>query len=78
MNGRFFAGQQLLADFWDGITNFATGAQNGAGREDDEVTRCCPCHVLLKTIRRKLVLLILEFQDEEERLKAFVGGLDQE
>jgi hypothetical protein len=37
MNGRFFAGQQLLADFWDGITNFATGTQDGAGREDDEV-----------------------------------------
>ncbi len=38
MNGRFFAGQQLLADFWDGITNFATGVEAGGAKEEDEVT----------------------------------------
>ena len=36
MNGRFFAGQQLLADFWDGVTNFATGVE-GVTKEEDEV-----------------------------------------
>ena len=40
MNGRFFAGQQLLADFWDGITNFAVGVEGAAAKEEDEVT-CC-------------------------------------
>jgi hypothetical protein len=40
MNGRFFAGQQLLADFWDGITNFAVGLEGAAAKEEDEVT-CC-------------------------------------
>jgi hypothetical protein len=48
MNGRFFAGQQLLADFWDGITNFATGAQGDAGREDDEASRSRPARLLLR------------------------------
>jgi hypothetical protein len=37
MNGRFFAGQQLLADFWDGVTNFATGLEGCGPKEDDEV-----------------------------------------
>jgi hypothetical protein len=36
MNGRFFAGQQLLADFWDGVTNFATGVE-AVMKEEDEV-----------------------------------------
>jgi hypothetical protein len=37
MNGRFFAGQQLLADFWDGVTNFASSLEGTKTKEDDEV-----------------------------------------
>ena len=60
MNGRFFAGQQLLADFWDGVTNFATGLEGCGPKEDDEVGggardshRFCCERVILRRMRRR-------------------------
>ncbi len=54
MNGRFFAGQQLLADFWDGITNFANGVEGASAKEEDEVI-CCRVDALLFVTRRPIL-----------------------